>query len=72
MKNNLLNQWFLYVIAILHTPWTLFRVFIALILLADEWAGNTITKLIKTIDRELKEERISELEHELKKDENEA
>jgi len=45
-----------YVLAILHTPWTLIRTLVALIVRLDGWCDHEIYGFINGVKRELKEE----------------
>jgi len=50
-----LKRILLYISALLHLPWTLIRVVVALTILVDLWCDKTIDNWLKKVDNELKD-----------------
>lgn len=53
---HIIKRILFYVLTLAHTPWTIVRVFVALIAKLDLWCDQQIYGYINQVDREIKEE----------------
>lgn len=53
---KILNKILLYTLTILHSPFTIVRVFVATVIMVDLWCDKTINNYLKGVEKEIEEE----------------
>lgn len=53
---KILSKILLYILTILHTPFTLVRVFVATVIMIDLWCDKTINNYLNGVEKEIKKE----------------